>query len=225
MKALSAFILLVIIAVGCKKDTDNTIIYGYEYFPVQVGHYVVYDVIDIFHDIDLEPQHDTNFYQIKEVIAEVLVDGEGDSIQKIKRYIRDNESEEWSIKDIWTQKLTPTTAEVVEENERYIKMVFAIAYNRTWDCNALNNEPEQECYYESIYEPYTVQGVQYDSTVSVEKMNFTSFIDFRTQFDVYARNVGKIKSVYKDLQIDNFDTLDIQKGPEIFYDLIEYGVE
>ncbi|MFT5821205.1 MAG: hypothetical protein ACI8ZM_002454 [Crocinitomix sp.] len=211
---------------ACKKDpVDNSINYGYEYFPIEIGHYTVYDVVDIFHDLEIETAHDTNRFQIKELIAEVLVDGEGDTIQKLKRYIRADETEPWTIQDIWTQKRTASTGEVVDENDRQIKMVFAIAYNRTWDCNALNNEPSLECYYENIYEPYTVSGVTYDSTVIVEKENFTSFIDFKRNYTVYARNVGRIKSVFKNLEIDNSDSTDIQKGSEIYFDLIEYGTE
>ena len=72
---------------------------------------------------------------------------------------------------------------------------------------------------------WTVFRIEYDSTVIVEKENFISFIDFKRNYDVYARNVGKIKSVYKDLSIDNSDTTDILKGAEIYYELIEYGME
>lgn len=225
MRQLGILIGLLFVVASCKKEQDNTIIYGYEYFPTKQGHYLVYDVEDIFHDVALEPQHDTSHYQIKEVIFESLVDEEGDSIQKIKRYYRLNDTLDWEIQDVWTQKRTATTAEVVEENDRFIKMIFAIAYDRTWNCNALNNEDDLECYYENIYLPYSVNGTLYDSTVIVEKENFTSFIDYRRKYDVYARNIGKIKSVYKDLEIDNFDTLDIQKGAEITYTLIDYGVE
>ena len=225
MKKIVGIIFILSVVFSCKKDKDTTIIYGYEYFPVEIGHFVVYDVVDIFHDLDLEPAHDTSRYQIKEVIAEVLIDNEGDTIQKIKRYIRANDTLNWTIQDIWTQKRTRSTAEVVEENDRYIKMIFAIAYNRTWNCNALNNEDIRECYYENIYEPYTVSGIVYDSTVIVEKRNFTSYIDFKREYDVYAKGVGKIKSVFKNLIIDEQDTTNIQKGPEIFYTLIQFGNE
>jgi hypothetical protein len=220
---LIAFVLISLF--GCKKDVDNSIVYGYEYFPIEIGHYKVYNVVDIFHDLEVLPAHDTNSFQIKEVITESLIDGEGDTIQKLKRYVRADETEAWTIQDVWTQKRTRSTAEVVDENDRQIRMIFAIAYNRTWDCNALNNEDELECYYENIYEPYSVNEVTYDSTVIVEKENFTSFIDFRRNYAVYARNVGQIKSVYKDLEIDNSDTTDIQYGSEIYYDLIEFGIE
>ncbi len=225
MKCNLLIFLGCLILFSCKKDPPNSIIYGYEYFPTDSGHYVIYDVVDIFHDIVLEPAHDTNRYQIKEVIAESIVDNEGETVQKVRRYIRESDTMDWAIQDIWTMKRTATTGEVVEENDRFIKMVFAIAYNRSWDCNALNNEDGLDCYYESIYEPYKVGPISFDSTVIVEKQNFTSFIDFQRQYDVYARDIGKIKSVYKDLEIDNFDTTDIQKGAEIFYTLIDYGVE
>lgn len=225
MKSLLAILVLLTILVSCKKDTDNSIIFGYEYFPTDEGKYVVYDVLDVFHDLELDPEHDTSRYQIKEVIGEMLIDNEGDTTHKIRRYIRDNDTLPWTLKDVWTMKRTPTTGEVVEENDRFIKMIFAISYNRTWDCNALNNEDAQVCFYEDIYEPYTVNEMTFDSTVVVEKENFTSFIDFNRKFDVYARNIGLVKSVYKELEIDNFDTLDIQKGSEIFYDIVEYGFE
>lgn len=225
MKKILSIGFLLIIFVSCKKHNPTSINYGYEYFPVELGHYKVFDVVDIFHDVALDPQHDTSIYQIKEVLFENLIDNEGDTIQRIKRFWRESDTAEWVIKDIWTQKRTATTAEVVDENDRYIKMIFAIAYERSWNGNALNNESALEYYYEDIYEPYSLNAFEFDSTVIVEKENFTSFIDYRRQYDVYARNIGRIKSIYKILEIDNFDTLDIQKGPEVTYTLVDYGIE
>ncbi len=228
MTVMKTFLLIFISLVllnSCKKENDNTIIFGYEYFPIEEGAYITYDVTDIFHDLALDPAHDTAYYQIKEVIGETLIDEEGDSTQKLRRYFRENELDEWALQDVWTMKRTSTTAEIVEENDRVIKMVFAIAFNRTWDCNALNNEDEQVCFYENIYEPYTLGETVYDSTVIVEKENFTSFIDYKRKFDVYARGIGKILSVYKDLEITNSDPTDIQKGSEVFFTLKEFGKE
>lgn len=211
---------------ACKKDPPNhIIIYGYEYFPTTIGSFKTYDVVDIFHDLDLEPQHDTLRYQIKEVLADLLIDNEGDTAQKIKRYFRESDTSTWILQDIWTQKRTASTAEVVNENGRGIKLVFAIAYDRFWNGNALNSGEALSCYYEDIYLPFTQNETLYDSTVRVEKENFISFIDYRRDYEIYARNIGMIKSVYKDLEIDDSDTLDIQKGPELFYTLIDFGTE
>lgn len=210
---------------ACKKDKDHSIVWGYHYFPFNEGNYVVYDVIDIFHDVALLPQHDTDYYQIKEVIGDVYVDGEGDTTRKLMRYHRENNSVSWQLKDVWTIKRTPKNAEVLEENHRIVKMAFAISYDQYWDCNALNELVEENCYYENIYKPLTIGTIDYDSTVRVEHIDFTSFISYERAYEIYAPNIGKVYSVRKDLEIDNYDTLDIQKGTELFYTAVEFGVE
>ncbi len=211
---------------SCNKDAEKkSIIYGYDYFPTEIGRYRIYDVTRIFHDLAIEPAHDTVHFQLKEILTEELIDNEGDTIQKMKRYVRETDTNEWVIQAVWTQKRTSSTAEIVGENDRFIKMVFAIAYNRNWNGNALNNEIALDCYYDDIYLPYTLNDVVYDSTVRVEKENFLSYIDYRRDYEIYARHIGLIKSFYKNLQIDLQDTLNIQKGPELYYSLIESGVE
>lgn len=215
---------LVICFIACKKQ-DTTIIYGYHYFPYEEGQYVVYDVLDVFHDVALEPAHDTDRYQIKEVVGEIFTDEEGQEARKLRRYIRTSDTLEWSIKDVWAIKRTAVNAEVVEENDRYVKMAFAISYDKFWDCNALNNETEQSCFYEEIYRPMSVGGFLHDSTVIVEHENFQSFIDYKRSYEVYAAHVGRIYSVKKDLEIDNNDTLDIQYGTELIYTAMDWGVE
>lgn len=210
---------------ACKKQPEKSIIYGYSYFPTNLNNYVVYEVVDIFHDNALKPAHDTVRYQVKEVIGEELIDGEGEVAQKLRRYIRANDTLSWTLKDVWTLKRTATTGEIVNENNRIIEMVFAIAYNRTWNSNALNNQKSLKCYYEDIYLPFTLPTIEFDSTVRVEKENFSSYIDFKRSYTVYAPRVGRIYSVAKDLQIDKGDTLDIIKGSELFYTAIDFGIE
>ena len=40
---------------------------------------------------------------------------------------------------------------------------------------------------------------------------------------MYAANVGKIYSFKKDITINNGDTLDVDKGTELYYSLIDWG--
>ena len=221
MRNSFSWLLLLLLFLSCKKD-DTNIIYGYEYFPVDSGHFVTYDVVDIFHDEALL-KHDTDRYQLKEVIGEELVDLEGDTIKKLYRYIRDADTLNWQLKDVWTVKKTNRSVEVVEENKRKIKMAFSISYDQYWDCNALNNEEEEQCYYRDIYEPILVGDIQYDSSVVVEHQDFSSFIEYLRHYEVYARNVGRIQLYKKNLEINNGDTLNIQKGTELFYTAIDYG--
>ena len=104
-------------------------------------------------------------------------------------------------------------------------MGFSISYDQYWDCNALNEDDQQQCYYSNIYEPFSNGVLDFDSTVFVQQEEFTSFIQYLRSYEVYAPRIGKILSVQKNLTIDNSDTLDIQKGTELFYTAIEYGEE
>ena len=46
-------IILTFGALACNKEVnDSSIIYGYEYFPTEIGSYKTYDVVEIFHDVD-----------------------------------------------------------------------------------------------------------------------------------------------------------------------------
>ena len=219
-------ILLVIITLSsCKKNTNDGIIYGYEYFPITEGNYVVYDVLDVFHDEVLIPAHDSTRYQVKEVIGETEVDGHGEEYQKLRRYHRANDTLTWTLQDVWTIKRTSRNAEMLEENQRVVKMAFAISYDQFWDCNALNPFDKEECYYSRIYQPFSIPAYDFDSTVRVERQDFSTYIEYIRSFDVYAPRIGLIHSTRKDIRINNGDTLDVAYGTELFYTAIEWGQE
>jgi hypothetical protein len=221
---LFLIISLVVLTISCKKENDGDIIYGYEYFPDEEGKYVSYDVMDIVHD-DPSEVHDTDFFQIKEVIGEIEIDGEGDETKKLYRYIRQSDTLSWALKDVWIIKKTNRSVEVVEENQRKIKMAYSISYDQYWDCNALNTLDAEQCYYDNVYMPISVGGFDHDSSVIVEHQDFTSYIEVLRSYEVYAPRIGKILSVKRDLEISNGDTLDIYKGTELFYTAFDWGTE
>lgn len=225
MKLTGIAIASLIWLTACKKDGNDPILYGYRCFPMEEGHYVVYDVVDVFHDVALVPAHDTSRYQIKEVIGETELDNLDEPYRKLYRYYRENDTLPWTIQDVWTVKMTRTRAETLEENKRRISLAFSISYDRYWNYNALNEDPALEAYYDDIYQPLSIGALSYDSTVRVEIEDILTFIEYRRQYDIYATGVGKVFSCRKDITINNSDTLDIQKGTELFYTAVEHGVE
>ena len=210
---------------SCNKSNNKTIKYGYHFFPITEGQYVVYDVIDVFHDSALTIPHDTSLYQIKEIIGEEYEDEEGDAANKLYRYYRQNDTMIWTIQDAWSIKRTKRNGEIVEENDRRIKMTFAISYDQEWNCNALNDEEEQNCHYAEIYKPFSLGGIDFDSTVIVEHQDFTSYIQYLRSYAVYAPNIGCIYRVDKNLNINYQDTLNIHYGTEMIYSAVGWGIE
>jgi hypothetical protein len=224
MKKLVSILIVLVFISSCKKD-DTPILYGYNVYPMEEGRYVIYDVVDIFHDIALLPAHDTNYYQIKEVIGEEELDGENETYRKLYRYYRASDTLDWVMQDVWTVKRTGQSLETLEENKRRISLAFSISYDQYWNYNALNEDDELTARYENIYEPLSIGSDSYDSTVRVEIENLITFIEFKRQYDIYAANVGRVVRVKKDLEILNSDTTDIKKGTELFYTAVGYGEE
>ena len=223
MRLSILFVSLILVFSSCKKG-DETIIYGDHYFLADSGRYVVYDVMSIVHD-DPSEVHDTSLFQIKEIIGKELMDNEGYHTRKLYRNIKENDNLNLNLKDVWVIKKTGRSVEVIEENQRKIKMAFSISYDQYWDCNALNNLDAEQCYHSNIYLPISVASIDYDSPVVVEHENFLSYIEYLRSYEVYAPSIGKIQSYFKDIEINNGDTLQVEKGTQLFYDAIEFGKE
>ena len=116
-------------------------------------------------------------------------------------------------------------AELIEENQRIIKLVFAPTTDKFWNANAYNTYDELNCYYEEIHNPYTVNSQVFDSTVTVEQDDELNLIEYRRKYEVYANEIGMIKKHYRDLKINNFDITDITQGQELFMEVVSFGVE
>ncbi|MDX1349029.1 MAG: hypothetical protein R3279_02215 [Putridiphycobacter sp.] len=215
-------ILIILSFVACKKK-QTALDLGYNYVPLDSGITTIFQVRDIFHDVALIPAHDTNYYQIKTVVGESYEDDEGIIAHKIYRYRRETSVDSWTVKDVWTLRNTGTRIEITEENLRLIDFVFAPSITKTWDANALNEFEAKNSVFKSVHKPFKQNAFSFDSTCVVSHQAFTSFIDHNVEYDVFAKGLGKIHSVHKELTIDNFDTLDIQKGFEITYELIDFS--
>lgn len=214
---------LLLLVVSCRED-HTPVQMGYDYFPTQEGKYVVYQVMEVRHDTDLQPTHDTSNYYLKEVVGEPFTDEAGDTAHKLYRYIGETQ-QNLSLKDVWIIKRTPANAQKVEENIRIVKLGFAPDITDEWDGNAMNNNDEELYTYEWVHEPYTVGNIALDSNVKVLQQDFYTFVDYLSAYEVYGKNVGLIHKVKKDFYISNFDTINVIRGTEIEMRAIEYGIE
>ena len=224
MKAAFAFTLLVLCFVSCKKDQANSNLH-YEYFGLLPGRFVEYDVIEIHHDVNQNIKHDTLRYQLKTVIGDTLIDNEGRIARRFVRYKRGDSTQPWLQTDIWTAIIVDRRAELVEENQRLIKMVFAPTEDKKWNLNAFNSQDELNAYYRDIHSKRILGGQLFDSCLVVEQEDFFSLIDYRRKYETYSKNIGLISKYYKDLKIVGFDTTNVQFGKELYFDCYAFGFE
>ena len=206
---------------SCKKTSEP--LFHREYFGLQQGRYVIYDVVEINHDAALL-QHDTLVYQLKTYWGDTIIDNEGRIAREYYRYKRNTPVDTWMVVDLWTGIIDGIRAELIEENQRVVKLVFAPTLSKSWDGNAYNILAETDCYYGDIHQNTTINGISIDSSLIVEQQDFTSLIDTVRMYEMYAKNIGLIHKYYRDNSYQ-FGSAEVVNGREIFMDYVSTGFE
>jgi len=228
MKKAHRFVLFLSLASlallnACKKQ-DAAPDMAYSYFDLTHGRYIIYDAVKISHDA-AQAVHDTLYYQMKTVIGDTIIDNEGRVANRYLRFFRNTELDPWVLQDIYTTIIENRRAELVVENQRLIKLVFAPTLSKSWNANAFNMLPTMDCYYRAINKKATIGALSFDSTLIVEQADFSSLIGHERKYEVYAKGIGMVYTYFKDLEIANFDTLNVKKGEELFLTINSYGIE
>lgn len=222
------FLCIVFIAlfISCSKKTDDTnSLYYKDYFDTTKGRFIEYQVQEINHDENALIQHDTLNYFLRIQIEDTLIDNLGRRTNKYVRYKRFNENEPWVVSDIWTTLVHENNAEVTEENQRTIKLKFPINSLTNWNSNAYNFDEPMNCFYKDIHTQKIINGLMFDSTLTVDQGSERILMRFYKKLEIYAKGIGMVHKYYKDLEIANFDTLNIKSGKELIYMPVQYGIE
>jgi hypothetical protein len=200
MKKILLFSSLFFLFLSCKKDKEvPKPDFGYNYFPAYVGRYAIYDCDSVVYP-QITDSVDIFKFQIKEKIDCVFTDNEGREAFRISRYkklLQKNDSiyvnPQWKIQDVWWMNKTTTTAEVVEENNRYIKLSFPVQEGKTWNGNAQNTLGGAEYEYIYVDEPMTSGAYSFDSTLHVNQYDSKFIVLYKKKYDEkYAKNAGMI---------------------------------
>jgi hypothetical protein len=224
MRILPLVLLIISLPVvlnSCKKSQPPQ--FHYEYFGLEPGRYIIYNVSEITHNKDLGI-HDTLNYQLKTLWGDTIMDNEGRIAREFLRYTRTNSGEPWVLQDVWSGLIDGIRAELIEENQRTVKLVFAPTLSKSWDANAYNMFDPLDCYYRDIHIDTLISGVNLDSTLVVEQEDYTSLIDTVRKYEVYAKHIGLVRKYFRD-NAYQFGSAEVVLGRELFYDFIQTGIE
>ena len=200
MKRLIPLILLSILLVfflSCKKENpeQDNISKGMNYFPLEQGKYIIYEITEITIDKPSE-YYDTVIYYIKELTESIYIDNQSEQAYRIERYIRYNETDEWNIHQVWSSKLTNISAQKVEENQRFVKIRFPVKIGLSWNGNIYNDLDLKKYEITDIHYSENINGFNFDSCLLVIQKNSESLIHKDLELEIYAWNIGMI---YKEI--------------------------
>lgn len=220
MKKQNNFIILFLIIISsCKPINYINENYHSKYFPIELNQEKEFLVTNINHS---SFGKDTVTYYLKEVISEKFLNLEGDSAYRIERFWKTDSMDNYEIKDIWVANKSLNFAQLVEENIRFTKLIFPFDVNVVWDGNAFNNQQSQEYRIESINIPYNVNGLSFDSSISVIQNYKSNLLEYENSKEIYVIGVGLVYKEDIQVLINSADSNDFSQGYEFYQELIEF---
>lgn len=216
--AFSLVTLFIALLSSCSEEFLNSGSNNYDYYPLEVGNYVVYELDSFIYD-GFTLTDEQNTYFVRELVESVFFDAAGDEVYRIERAYKKEMSDTWGTAgyDIWFASRKGATVEKIEENQRYIKLSYPLTVGKEWQGNIhINTDPINNndidsmvvnpLYYlddwdytiEELDSPYSINGLTFDSTVVINQNQTGTQIDTIGAREVYATGVGLI---YKELWV------------------------
>lgn len=186
------FAAVTLLVSGCSKDETPSIDLGYGYFPTDLGTWTEYRVDSLsVHRQPGDTDSTALSYVLREALVENFNDAQGRPAQRLIRYTKD-ENNSWQPKDVWWQTRDNARAERCEENQRRLKLVFPPKSSTEWNTNATNNNTEFDVEYDEVNEPWSVNGMSFDSTVLVVSTYPNNPFFTKIYKERYAKHVGLV---------------------------------
>ncbi|WP_421879451.1 hypothetical protein [Marinoscillum sp.] len=203
---------------------------GYDFYPLEIGQYHLYQVQEITYEV-FEP--DTATYYLREVVSDSLVSGDGSVKYLINRY-KGEDSTALTLDSIWAVRKTDRSVIRSENNRDYVKLVFPVEDNTSWDGNAYNTSEEQLYTFQQD-DNYELNGEVFDTDHTIRVIIADverNLVSQDERSEVYLRNVGLALKNYVQLSFctvncegKGSEVGEIEKGKILLQELIRYGKE
>lgn len=182
---------LLLVLFSCKEDNpDPEMDAGYAYFPMQQGSWKEFQVDSI---VWTPFGSDSSTWIIREVMDSVYSPADKVWEAIVLDYSRPVDSLNW-IPGFSTRILTRTLAQAEEwtNNTRFIRFVFPVYTDRSWNGNAMNTLGEQEYSFQRVACADTIGHVYYTDLVTVRQQYSISLISRDVEEETFARNAGLV---------------------------------
>lgn len=206
---------VLVLTASCNKTDSYPTVKLDDLMALQVGKYITYKLDSLNYTNFGQTLTETR-YQAKDIVDAAITDNLGRPSWRVIRYLRDSASTndaDWKPNITYMITVLSNSVQVVEENQRYIKLVEPVKEGYTWKGNSYIN-PEAfdasfsindwDYKYENVFSPFVLNGTTLDSTITVNQRdevlgdtsNPASYSVQNFSKEVYRYNIGL---VYKEL--------------------------
>lgn len=203
-----------VVMFSCKKPDDSPAPpqAEQEYFPLEKGKWVIYDVDSTIWD-DTFCVERFYHYQVMHTVADTFTDKVGRPSYRINTSIRKRPEDNWTAHQVFYATNTNVTLETVHDGQRFINLVFPIEEGFKWAGNnyILTEDPDYSFYdgweyqYQHVGQEFNTGFKVFDKTITVEQVDraesdpevFPDVYASRTSSrEVFASGVGMIFREY-----------------------------
>ncbi|OUJ74731.1 hypothetical protein BXP70_08195 [Hymenobacter crusticola] len=189
--------LLALAMTACKTETEPGLEAGTEYYPVEVGTYRTYNVIDSTWNNNVIG---VTRFQFRERVAESFTDAAGQLAYRVVRSKRNATTDAWQDDSVMLVNPSVQTVLLTRNNRRTVELVFPVQEGTSWNrdaYNTLDTVTFQNRSYKRAGQPFDIttsgKTLHYEQTVTTEDSGVNSYGQI---IDDGIRQVAKYRQVY-----------------------------
>jgi hypothetical protein len=197
---------------SCVKDEKEAPIiidYAYEYYPLTIGKYRVFQMDSIVFDtIAGKTLSDSIRSYLREETLDTFVNDKGATVYRIERMTRKKQTDTWMFKDVVTAERDKIRGIRTENNFRLVKVLFPPKTRTFWfstqyidpkvAVKAGKKEIEMFSNWESevisIGSPETVLNKKFDKVLVINQAADENLLELRRVTEKYAAGIGLISN-------------------------------
>lgn len=215
---LSAAFILTLLVTGCKKKSEDYAAKSYEYYPYTVKSERTYRLDSTLYALDTIIKKSKI---ILEIVTEQFSDLQGQTAYRLEQYIIPDSGKNQIFFDLQTTNWNEQGVQRVENNQRYLKMVFPIRDKKQWNGNMYNNINQQMYQFTGTFQPITIDTKTYTDVVTVtQRYEVDDLIGHHEDKEIYAKNIGMVYRLNRHLDLDQ--TQGKETGYEAVWTLINF---
>ncbi len=204
---------------SCKKTDVDHVDFGYNYFPITMGHFIDYEVKEyLYEDVGV---FDSNVYQLREVIDSSFIDQKGKTIYRQNRMTRSNDTLPWKTIEYRSFIRDIERLELNEGNIVFVKMRYPIRRGARWNGNALNHLPEETYEVINLDLKAEISDTTFNKTLRINQLTNINLIEEQFKEEVYAKDIGLVYFINMDIELS---TGEIKSGVQYTQVYLGHGI-